>query len=201
MAGSIGSGDIDKENLVKRIFQELYLGRPVCVPLPSPTPFLHRPRVIISRNELLIPERSWPPLRKKVRMGIASGRPRFEAELALKRFQLLSYFDSVVTLDECEEEEKTHPQEDREAGKTFETASLLHPEGGARDTESTSPRCGYIGDVVDDMQAARAAKKTARDGCHRISVRTNEQEGREGSLVQGRSRPGDRKAGGSSLAD
>ena len=39
-------------------------------------------------------------------MGIASGRPRFEATLALKRFQLLSYFDSVVTLDECEEEER-----------------------------------------------------------------------------------------------
>jgi phosphoglycolate phosphatase-like HAD superfamily hydrolase len=44
-------------------------------------------------------------LRKKIQMGIASGRPRFEAELALKRFRLLPYFNSVVTLDECMEEE------------------------------------------------------------------------------------------------
>jgi phosphoglycolate phosphatase-like HAD superfamily hydrolase len=38
-------------------------------------------------------------------MGIASGRPRFEAELALRRFRLRPYFDGVVTLNECEAEE------------------------------------------------------------------------------------------------
>jgi phosphoglycolate phosphatase-like HAD superfamily hydrolase len=97
-------------------------------------------------------------LRKRFRLAIASGRPRFEAELALKRFRLLSYFDSVVTLDECLKEEtrifrttgrrvkftKPHPY------------SLLRV---AQEIGIPNPRCGYMGDVVDDMLAARAAKK------------------------------------------
>ncbi len=49
---------------------------------------------------MLIPRPILSALRKKLRLGIASGRPRFEAELALKRFHLLPYFESIVTLDE-----------------------------------------------------------------------------------------------------
>jgi phosphoglycolate phosphatase-like HAD superfamily hydrolase len=45
-------------------------------------------------------------LQRKMWLGIASGRPRFEAELGLKRLRLCPYFESVVTLDECEKEEK-----------------------------------------------------------------------------------------------
>lgn len=91
-------------------------------------------------------------------MGIASGRPRFEAELALKRFHLLPYFDSVVTLDECEEEKD---RVFRTKGKRTDY-SKPHPYSLLRVAQEIgiiNPRCGYLGDVVDDMFAAQAAKK------------------------------------------
>jgi phosphoglycolate phosphatase-like HAD superfamily hydrolase len=91
-------------------------------------------------------------------MGIASGRPRFEAELALKRFHLRPYFDSVVTLNECEEEEK---RIFRSTGKKIK-CSKPHPYSILRTVQEigiSKPQCGYVGDVVDDILAARAAKR------------------------------------------
>jgi phosphoglycolate phosphatase-like HAD superfamily hydrolase len=91
-------------------------------------------------------------------MGIASGRPRFEAELALKRFHLRPYFDSVVTLNECEEEENRILHS---TGKKIEL-SKPHPYSILRTSQEIGlpqPQCGYVGDVVDDMLAAKAAKK------------------------------------------
>lgn len=151
------SGDLDKENLVKRIFQELYLGRQFtsCYHL---TPLFYRGPGLYLKEDLLIPRRILSVLRKRIRMGIASGRPRYEAELALKRFQLLPYFDSVITLDECMEEEQ------RLLHTTGKMVNLLkpHPYSILRAIEEigiSNPRCGYIGDVVDDMVAAKAAKR------------------------------------------
>jgi HAD superfamily phosphatase len=151
------SGDIDKENLVKRIFQELYLGSQFTSHYHL-RPLFHTGRGYYLQERLLIPRKILTSLREKVRMGIASGRPRFEAFLALKRFQILSLFDSVVTLEECEEEERRILK--RTGSHTKRTKphpySILRV---ARETGPALPRCAYIGDVVDDMQAARAAKK------------------------------------------
>jgi phosphoglycolate phosphatase-like HAD superfamily hydrolase len=91
-------------------------------------------------------------------LGIASGRPRFEAELALKRFRLLPYFNSVVTLDECEEEENRIL---RSTGKKIK-CSKPHPYSLLKTVQEIGlphPTCGYVGDVADDMLAAQAAKK------------------------------------------
>jgi phosphoglycolate phosphatase-like HAD superfamily hydrolase len=91
-------------------------------------------------------------------LGIASGRPRFEAELALKRFRLLPYFDSVVTLDECHEEETRMFRTTRRRVKYTKPHpySLLRV---AQEIGIPNPQCGYVGDVVDDMLAARAARR------------------------------------------
>jgi phosphoglycolate phosphatase-like HAD superfamily hydrolase len=99
---------------------------------------------------------SW--LEKRLRLGIASGRPRFEAELGLKRFGLLPYFDSVVTLDECLEEQ------DRILQSTGKRVNLLKPHPYSllrvvREIGIPTPQCAYVGDVVDDIVAARAARK------------------------------------------
>jgi phosphoglycolate phosphatase-like HAD superfamily hydrolase len=97
-------------------------------------------------------------LQKKTQMGIASGRPRYEAELALRRFRLLPYFKSVVTLDECEDEENRIL---RSTGKKIK-CSKPHPYSLLKTVQEIGlpdPICGYVGDVVDDMLAAQAAKK------------------------------------------
>lgn len=151
------SGDLDKENLVKRIFQEVYLGKmfPAYYGLRS---LFYRGQGLYLRERLLIPRKILSSLRKKVHMGIASGRPRFEAEIALRRFRLLPYFESVITLDECMEEE-THIF--RNEGRR-RSCLKPHPFSLLRVVQEigiTHPHCGYVGDVVDDILAAQAAKK------------------------------------------
>ena len=151
------TGDLHRENLIERIFQEIYLGRQF-------TSHYHLPRLFFREEGLYLQERLLTPreilssLRKKLKMGIASGRLRFEAEVALKRFRLHPYFDSVITLDECEEEEK---RIFRSIGKKIQ-CSKPHPYSilrAAQEIGISNPLCGYVGDVVDDMVAARAAKQ------------------------------------------
>jgi len=152
-----GSGDLDKENLVKRIFQEVYLGS-YFTSYYHLRPIFYRGKGLYLHEKLLIPRSILSSLWKKLHLGIASGRPRFEAELALKRFRLLPYFDSIVTLDECIKEEL------RIFRTTGKRMSLLKPhpyslQRVVQELDIHHPECGYVGDVVDDMLAAQAAKK------------------------------------------
>jgi HAD superfamily hydrolase (TIGR01548 family) len=152
-----GDGDLDQTNVVKRIFQEVYLGKKF-TSYYRLSPLFYEKQGFYLQERLIIPKRILSSLQKRCRLGIASGRPRFEAELALKRFGLLPYFDSIVTLDECFEEE------DRILQSTGKRVNLLkpHPFSLLRVTQEigiSNPRCGYVGDVVDDMVAARAARK------------------------------------------
>jgi len=151
------SGHLDRENLVKRIFQEIYLGEKftVCYHLPR---LFYTGKGLYLQEKISIPKKILASLRRKVRMGIASGRPRFEAELALRRFGLHPYFESVVTLDECEDEEN---RIFRSIGKRVRCPKP-NPYSISRAIQEigiSNPRCGYVGDAVDDMQAARAVKK------------------------------------------
>jgi HAD superfamily phosphatase len=152
-----GDGDLDQTNVVKRIFQEVYLGKKFASYYHLPLLF-NRKEGLYLQEKLIIPREIVFSLKKKLRLGIASGRPRFEAELALKRFRLLPYFDSVVTLDECNEEEARVL---RTTGKKVRF-SKPHPYPLLRVVQEIgipTPCCGYVGDVVDDMLAARAANK------------------------------------------
>jgi HAD superfamily phosphatase len=151
------TGDLGQENLVERIFQEIYLGRQFVSHYRLPR-FFYKGEGLYLQEKLLIPRRILSSLRKKLKMGIASGRLRFEAELGLKRFRLYPYFDSVVTLDECGEEEK---RIFRSKGKKIQ-CSKPYPYSILRAVQEigiSNPRCGYVGDVVDDIMAAEAAKK------------------------------------------
>jgi HAD superfamily phosphatase len=151
------TGDLGRENLVERIFQEIYLGRQFASHYHLPRLF-YKGEGLYLQERLLTPRKILSSLRKKLKMGIASGRLRFEAELGLKRFRLYPYFDSVVTLDECEKEEKRIFQS---TGKKI-NCSKPHAYSILRVIQEigiSNPRCGYVGDVVDDMMAAQAAKK------------------------------------------
>lgn len=151
------SGDLHRENLVQRIFQEIYLGDQFSSHYHL-QPLFYWDKGLYLREKLLIGRKILSSLRKRVKLGIASGRPRFEAELALKRFRIDPYFDSLVTLDECQEEEKRILKAN---GKRVRL-SKPHPYSILRVIQEIglpNPRCGYVGDVVDDMRAARAARK------------------------------------------
>ncbi len=150
------TGTLDRENLVERIFQEIYLGRQFTSHYRLPRLFHSKGDGLYLQEKLLIPKKILSSLWKKLRMGIASGRLRFEAELGLKRFRLHPYFESVVTLDECTEEEKRIFRSTRKQIKCSKPNpySILRV---VREIGIRNPRCGYVGDVVDDVVAARAA--------------------------------------------
>lgn len=152
-----GDGDLNRENIVKRIFQEVYLGHKFR-DLYNIEPIFYNGNGAYLKEKLLIPKNILLSLRKYIHLGIASGRPRFEAELALKRFQIFHYFSSIVTLEDCMEEEIRFYER---KGKRI---SLTKPHPYpilkvVKEIGLKNPRCGYIGDVVDDMIAARRAKR------------------------------------------
>jgi HAD superfamily hydrolase (TIGR01548 family) len=151
------AGDLTKENLVKRIFQEIYLGEKFASHYHL-QPLFYRGKGLYLKEKLLIERDILASLRRKIQLGIASGRPRFEAELVLKRFRISRYFDSVVTLDECEQEET---KIFLSTGRKIKL-SKPHPYSILRvimEIGLRNPQCGYVGDVVDDMKAAKAARK------------------------------------------
>jgi HAD superfamily phosphatase len=151
------SGEIDRTNLVKRIFQEVYLGERF-FPETGLRPLFEKRSGLYLEEKPIIPQEILSALHKRARMGIASGRPRSEAEFALKRFELFPYFESLMTLEDCEEEE----------GRIYRTTgdrigcSKPHPFSLLKAVRALTPspgRCFYVGDVVDDMRAARSAKQ------------------------------------------
>ena len=149
------SGEIQTTNVVKRIFQEVYLGHQF-VHHDSLRPFFYYGQGYHLREKLLISRRILSSLHKRVKMGIASGRPRVEAELALKRFQIDRYFDRIVTLDECAAEEArlfriTRKKIKRTKPHPYPLLRVM------REMGFPHPRSAYVGDVVDDIQAARHA--------------------------------------------
>jgi HAD superfamily hydrolase (TIGR01548 family) len=147
----------DGENLVKRIFQEVYLGRMFSRRYHL-RPIFYKGKGLYLQERILIPRKILSTLRKRARMGIASGRPGFEAELALRRLHLHPYFDSVVTLNECEAEEN---RIFLSTGKRIE-CSKPRPYSILKVVEEIGipdPHCAYVGDVADDVLAARAAKR------------------------------------------
>ena len=90
-------------------------------------------------------------------MAIATGRPRSEAEHPLTRFDLADYFRTVLTLDDCLEEQRRHRE------RTGEDISLGKPHPYLLDAvaaaikEPVAKRV-YVGDMPDDMQAASRSK-------------------------------------------
>jgi phosphoglycolate phosphatase-like HAD superfamily hydrolase len=152
-----GQGSLDQENIVQRIFQEVYLGDQFEHHYRLPA-FFYRGTGYHLREKLLIPRKILKSLHKKYRLGIATGRPRFEAELALKRFQIGACFDTMVALDECQAEERRILET---SGRRVK-CTKPHPYALLRAVQEmglSGRRCGYVGDTVDDMRAARSARK------------------------------------------
>jgi HAD superfamily hydrolase (TIGR01548 family) len=152
-----GQGSLEQGNIVQRIFQEIYLGNQFERHYRQ-SPLFYRGPGYHLRERLLIPTKILKSLRRKYRLGIATGRPRFEAELALKRFRIETYFDTMVTLDECQAEERRILET---SGRRVKRTKP-HPYALLRAIQEmglSGRRCGYVGDTVDDIRAARSARR------------------------------------------
>jgi phosphoglycolate phosphatase-like HAD superfamily hydrolase len=150
-------GDVDTGNRIKRIFQEIYLGPSLFTALYGREPRFYRGEGLIHRESLLMDPTLLADLSRDHILAIATGRPRSEADFTLDRFDLRKYFQLVITLDDCTREE------DRIFTERGERISLKKPDPYMLDRipcliGKGFSECYYLGDMPDDMQAARSSK-------------------------------------------
>ena len=149
----LSTGDVGTGNIVKQIFQELYLGETLFRNTYGFAPQIHNGQGLIDRESLLIPPSVFNRLAGENILAVATGRPRSEAEHALDRFNLKTCFRMTYTLDECLAEEK------RIYDKNGEYVSLGKPHPFMLDAivQNCSEKLRnfyYVGDMPDDMMAA-----------------------------------------------
>ena len=146
--GEVGSG-----NLVKQIFQEVYLGAEGFEATYGLPPRVYRGKGLLEKERLLAP----PPLLKQLAsrhlLGIATGRPEAEARDFLDRFALQPFFRQVLTLEDCQREEQRVLERTGRRVRLSKPHPFLLDELAARLGEPVDRRC-YVGDMPDDMRAA-----------------------------------------------
>ena len=140
-----GQGDLKQENLIQRIFQELYLGKSLFSDIYAEKPLVVHTAGLINNETSLIDAATLKNLAARHRLGIATGRPRAEAEYTLNRFNIAPYFETLVTHDDVVSagaKGKPNPW------SLLKTVRQMNP---------SPQKCAYIGDTPDDIRAAKAA--------------------------------------------
>jgi len=150
-------GDVGAGNIIKQIFQEIYLGSDLFRAIYGRSPRVCDGQGLISR-ETLLPDRSLlEALSERYILAIATGRPGVEADHALDALNIREYFTLVYTMDDCIEAEKKLKSE------SGLSVSLSKPnpymlDAIARRVPDEISRFYYIGDMPDDMIAASEAE-------------------------------------------
>ncbi|CAB1064040.1 hypothetical protein D1BOALGB6SA_8831 [Olavius sp. associated proteobacterium Delta 1] len=153
---SLYEGDVGSGNIIKQIFQEIYLGAELFRSTYNLNPAVYQDEGFILREKVLIDRLVLEELTAENVLAIATGRPRSEAEYPLNHFQLNKFFSQILTLDDCLSEEK------RILAQEGRTVSLSKPNPFMLDaivTNCREPFDGfyYVGDMPDDMLAAAGA--------------------------------------------
>jgi phosphoglycolate phosphatase-like HAD superfamily hydrolase len=148
------TGDVGSGNIIKQIFQEVYLGRGLFEATYDLAPQFYHDQGLIHREKPLINRSLLEALAENNILAIATGRPKAEAEYPLAHFDLGKYFTNVLVLEDCLEEER------RLAQKEGKKVSLSKPDPFMLDAiaaKQKKPVAGYfyIGDMPDDMLAAK----------------------------------------------
>jgi HAD superfamily hydrolase (TIGR01548 family) len=138
---------IDYKKIVE-IFQQVYLGPKVYKSCYKKKALYWKRAGLYLKEKLLLSPGFFRSLKKSgFKLGIATGRTRFETLMVLKRFGLLSFFDSVVTADEAK------------AGRSKPHPFILQINAKKLGVK----KMAYMGDIPDDIRTARNAVKTGLD--------------------------------------
>ncbi len=134
--------------LIKRIFDEMYLGKDLFYKKYGENPRFYGGKGLISKERPLVDLKTLLELQKRYYFGIVTGRERFEAEFSLKKHGLQNIFSSDLMITrEDTREKKPSPQPLLECRKR-----ICEEYGLSVDTKAV-----YIGDSIDDLKAARNA--------------------------------------------
>ncbi|OED34332.1 hypothetical protein AB834_06885 [PVC group bacterium (ex Bugula neritina AB1)] len=146
---SVPDKTIHPKNLVKRIFQEYYLGEELFQKTYEQKP-AHVKEVGTIHNEKKIFSTDFLKEinNKSSGMAIATGREKQDALYSLQKFGFLPFFDKIVTLtDVGEKMKKPHPQ-------SLWMIDAFFDKKGLKDREYV-----YIGDQIDDMLMCFSGKE------------------------------------------
>lgn len=154
---------------ISRIFQEIYLGKELFEATENKRSFYWKKRGLIYKEKLIIKRPLLEKLRSEgIALGIATGRPKFEAVFSLKHFGVLDCFDFMTTIDEVKKSER----EQKMSLRKPHPFSLLET---ARELRKAK-RFLYVGDLPDDMLAAQQAKKAIDMKCAAFPTFTSDPE-------------------------
>jgi HAD superfamily hydrolase (TIGR01548 family) len=145
--------DVGSGNIIKQIFQEIYLGKDLFESTYGIPAKIYHGEGYINRENLLIDKSILESLSKNDILAIATGRPKAEADYPLDLFGLRKYFTIIITLDDCIKEEK------RMLKKEGKRVSLSKPnpyllDAIAETIKHEASGFYYIGDMPDDMITA-----------------------------------------------
>ena len=151
-AGDVGSG-----NIIKQIFQEIYLGRELFESTYKIQSKVYHGKGFINKETLLIDTSILERLSRNNILAIATGRPQIEADYPLDIFNLKKYFSLILTLDDClKEEQKIFEQKQKKVSLSKPNPYMLDAIEAAH--KNTVSNYYYIGDMPDDMMAASKSK-------------------------------------------
>ncbi len=149
--------DVGSGNIIKHIFQEIYLGNDLFQSTYGIPAKLYTGEGYMNRENLLIDESILKKLSAKSIMAIATGRPEAEAFYALDFFDIRNYFTCVYTLDDClKEEKKIFNREGKKVSLSKPNPYML--DAIKERSCHAASKCYYVGDMPDDMIAASRSK-------------------------------------------
>jgi phosphoglycolate phosphatase-like HAD superfamily hydrolase len=150
-------GDVGSGNIIKQIFQEIYLGKDLFISTYRRNPEMYHAEGYILREKVLVEETLLAELSENYILAIATGRPRAEAFYPLAHFKLLDHFREIYTLDECIKEEQRIL---KHSGNKV-SFSKPHPfmlDAIAETIGEDVDEYYYVGDMPDDMLAAKRSR-------------------------------------------
>ena len=150
-------GDVGSGNIIKQIFQEIYLGPALFKSTYHMEPEIYLGEGYILREKLLVDRSILTELSQENMLAIATGRPGSEADYALEYFRLGSFFPVVLALDDCiSEEKRIFEQEGRAVSLSKPNPFML--DAIAKEYGNAVNGYFYIGDMPDDMLAAARSR-------------------------------------------
>lgn len=155
-------GDVGAGNVIKQIFQEIYLGQMLFQETYGfRAQYVFAPGLIETETLFLSPA-FFTKLAHKHTLAVATGRPQNEALYPLEKHGLSKIFQMLLSHDDCESAAARHLQ------ATGLTRSFGKPDPYMLDTINAKLATDalqryFVGDMPDDMQAAKrsAANFTA----------------------------------------
>lgn len=152
----LDQGDIEAGNVIRRLFQELYLGADLFYSTYGLEARSHHGPGLIDAERLLIPASLFERLSEEHILAIATGRPFAEAFYTLRLFGIENYFARILTLDDCDMATDWTEAlfQDRPSLEKPDPFMLNAIHAGL---ERPVDRQLYIGDMPDDMKAAKRA--------------------------------------------